>query len=184
MTILGRGDLSPPRRRHRNRARAVTALLVVVVLAVVGYFGWRTMRGPGRRAATPPRSCVTPNPGPTPDAPSDVVVAVLNSTPRQGLAHQLADALRARGFRIGRVGNTTPVVAGAGQVRFGPGQQSAALAVAEQVPGAVMTPAPGAGVSLVLGSGFRSLAPAEAAAAARQRDLAAASASPPVCSSP
>jgi len=184
MTILGRGDLSPPRRHHRSRSRVVTTVLVVVVLAVAGYFGWRTVRGSGSKKIAAPPVCVTPTPSPSPAAPAQFVLGVLNSTPRQGMAHQVAAALKARGFRIGAVGNTTPIVSGSAVVDYGAGLATAAVAVAEQVPGATTAQVPRPGITLVLGSGFRGLATLSAVATARTHDVGAASPRPPVCRTP
>ena len=180
MTILGRGDLSPPRRSRRRRGPVVAVLLVLALLGVGAWFGWRAVRG-SHSAAKAPRTCVTPTPSPSPPAPAGFVLAVLNSTDRQGLAHQIATGLHGRGFRIGHVGNTTPAVAGVAQVLYGPGLQAAALTVAEQVPGATTAASSRPGVSLVIGSGFTGLAAPAAAASARAQDLTAASPRPPVC---
>jgi hypothetical protein len=183
VTILGRGDLSPPRRsrsRQGRRGPVLALLLVLALLAVGGWFGWRTMRG-SAKAARPPRTCVTPTPSASPPAAAGFVLTVLNSTDRQGLAHQIATALHGRGFRIGHVGNTTPAVAGSAQVVYGTGLQAAALTVAEQVPGATPTASTRPGIALVIGTGFKGLAAPAAAAAARAHDLTAASPRPPVC---
>lgn len=184
MTILGRGDLSPPRRHRRSRAPLVAAIVVALLLAAGGYAGWRAWHGSGKAAVAVPRTCVTPTPGPTPAATADFVVTVLNSTPRQGLAHQVATALRLRGFRVGHVGNTTPPVAGTAVVDYGPSLQGAARTVAEQVPGATVTALARPGVTLVLGSAFQRLAAPAAASAARASDVAAASPKPARCSGP
>jgi hypothetical protein len=112
-----------------------------------------------------------------------VAVAVLNATDKVGLAHQVAAALHAQGFRIGRVGNTTAAVTGVAEVAYGPGARAAALTVAEHVPGAVLTEVAAAGVSLRLGPSFTALATPAQVAAAHLKDLASASPRPVVCTS-
>lgn len=185
VTILGRGDLSPPRRSHRGRNRTVAVLLVLAVLAVAGWFGWRAWRGSGGKSAAAPRVCTTPTASPSPAEPTSFTVTVLNSTPKQGLAHGVAAALRARGFHVGHVGNTKPTIATPAEVVFGPGLQTAAVTVAEQVPGgAAMTASARPGIALVLGPGFRTLADTAAVTQSRARDAAASAPRTPVCTTP
>lgn len=184
MTVLGRGDLSPPRRSRSGRTRVVATILVLAVLGVGGWFGWRAWHGSGRKPSAAPRTCTTPTPSPSPAVPAAFVLAVLNSTPHQGLAHHVAAVLKSRGLRIGHVGNTKPAVAGTAEVRYGSGLQTAAVTVAEQVPGAVMVASPAGGIALVLGTAFRDLATPAAVAAGHAHDLAAASPRPPVCTTP
>lgn len=111
-------------------------------------------------------------------------MAVLNSTDKVGMAHQVAAALRTRGFRIGKVGNTKPPVAGVATVTFGPGGRAGALAVAEHVPGAQLVPAASGGVTIVLGPRFTALGSTADASAAHARDVASASPRPAVCTTP
>ena len=182
MTILGRGDLSPP-RRHRGGGRIIATVVVAGLLAAAGWLGWRELRGGHSSSAQTVRTCVTPSPAPSPAKPGDVTVAVLNATPKVGLAHQVAAALRARGFRIGRVGNTKAIVVGAAVVTYGPGGRAAALAVAEQVSAATVTSLPTGGVTLELGPAFTALATPAEVSAAQGRDIASASPRPAVCTS-
>ena len=155
---------------------------MLLVLAAAGWFAWHEWHGSGSsHQVGPARPCVTPSVPPSPAADTQVTLAVLNTTDRVGLAHDVARQLRGRGFHVGRVGNTTPLIAGTATVTYARGQQPAALAVAEQVPGATLTAADTGGVTLRLGSGFRSLADPAAVAAARAHDTAAASPRPPVC---
>ena len=180
MTILGRGDLSPP-RRHRGRGPIIATVVVAGLLAAAGWYGWHALRGGHHSSAQTVRTCVTPTAAPSPAAPGDVTVAVMNATPKVGLAHQVAAALKARGFRIGRVGNTKAIVVAAAVVTYGPGSRSAALTVAEQVPGATLTPVASGGVILELGPTFTALAGTDQVSAAHARDVAAASPRPAVC---
>jgi hypothetical protein len=182
VTVLGRGDLSPP-RRHRGRGPILVAIVVAGLLATAGWFGWHALRGGDSTSRQTVRTCVTPTPAPTPARPADVTVAVFNATPKVGLAHQVAAALRARGFRIGRVGNTKAIIGGTAVVTYGPGGHADALAVAEQVSGATVTPVPAGTVTLELGPAFTGLAAPADVTAAKTRDVAAASPRPAVCTS-
>ena len=158
-------------------------MIVLAVLAVAGWFAWREWHGSSSASgASTPRPCTTPSVPPSPAAPAAVTVAVLNTTNRVGLAHDIAGQLRRRGFRIGHVGNTTPLVAGVAQVSYDGPDHAQALTVAEQVPGATLVPG-GSGVALRIGSGFRALSDPATAAAARSRDVASASPRPPACPS-
>jgi len=153
------------------------------VLAAAGWVGWHVLRGRHDAAHRAVRTCVTPTPAPVPAQPGDVTVAVLNATAKVGLAHQVAAALHAQGFRIGRVGNTKAVVAGTATVAYAPGDRAVALAVAEHVTGATLTPVSSGRVTLELGPGFTVLAPQAEVSAAHARDVTAASPRPAVCSS-
>ena len=187
MTILGRGDLSP-RRRHRSYGRVVLVLLLVAALGAGGYMAWRQLRGKGSSKATLSPICTTPTASPSPASATSVKVRILNATPQVGLAHRLGDLFTARGFTVVGVGNTAATGTGVATVGYPPGQLAGALAVAEQVPGAVVS----AGVSsrkpvvieLDIGPDFRNLATPAQLAAARAHDEAAASPQPPVCTTP
>ena len=180
MTILGRGDLSPP-RRHRGSGPIVATVLVAALLGGGGWVAWHELRGSGHSSRQAVRTCVTPSAAPSPAQPAAVTVAVLNATPKVGLAHQVATQLKARGFRVGRVGNTKASVAGSAVVTYGPGARAAALAVAENVAGATVTPVASGAVTLQLGPTFSALAAPADVQAARARDSAAASPKPAVC---
>lgn len=183
MTILGRGDLSPPRRYGRRGRRWLAVAAVLVVLGAIAWFAWREWHGGSSHAAGPPRPCVTPSVPPSPAAPAAVTVAVVNSTQHVGLAHQVAGQLRSRGFHVGHVGNTKPLLSGVATVTYAAGLQAQALSVAEQVTGATVSPGATSGVTLEIGADFRSLADPAAVASAHAHDAAAASPRPPVCPS-
>jgi hypothetical protein len=187
VTILGRGDLSPP-RRPRRAGRIVAAGLVTALVAGAAYVGWRELRGnSASHPATLTAICTTPTPQPSPAAPRQVRLAIRNGTVTVGLAHQLADALKARGFTIVTVGNAPAPVSGVATVRYPAGGLAAARAVAEQIRGATLTPAPAipkGRVQLDIGTGFRVLAPPAQVAAAHQADVAAAAPKRPECSTP
>ena len=157
-------------------------LLVVVALAVGGWFGWQALRGDdGARIATV-RPCVQPSHPPAPAASGDVHVRVLNATKRDGLAHQVALQLRARGFRLAGVGNN-PRVQPTTSVQYSGTALAAAEAVAEQLPAAQLQAGSVKAVTLVIGRDFRRLASKQQAARARAVDTGRASPTPSPCPS-
>ncbi len=70
-------------------------------------------------------------------APSSVTVRVINDTNANGLEKTNAEALQAAGFKTEIPPATSDVVAKT-EIRYRPGQESAAKALQAQVPGAVM----------------------------------------------
>ena len=157
-------------------------MLVAGLLAGLGWVAWHELRGSKHSSKQAVRTCVTPSAAPSPEQAAAVTVAVLNATPKVGLAHQVAAQLKARGFRIGRVGNTKAIVTGSAAVTYGPGERAAAMTVAEQVAGAAVTPVATGGVTLELGPSFASLATPTEVNVAHARDVSAASPRPAVCS--
>jgi hypothetical protein len=98
-----------------------------------------------------------------------VLVAVLNSTQRQGLAATVAQQLSALGFTInGPVANDPNPISGIADIRFGPAGEAAATLLHFYVPGATLQPnqSAGAAVVLSLGAQFNGLAAPTAVAAA------------------
>ena len=183
MTVLGRGDLSPPRRHRRHGRRTLlVVLLVVASLAVAGWFGWQALRGDDTstvRSGNVP--CVQPTHPPAPVAASAVKVRVLNGTNRAGLAHDVADQLRRRGFRIAGVGNAPHVAKTV--VQHADTDQAAGLTVAEQLRAAELSAAKVRVVTLVIGRDFHGLAGKQLAGKRHAADLRAASPSPSPCPS-
>lgn len=183
MTILGRGDLAPPRRSRRRRWPR--ALLVLVVLGALGYGAWyaydRWIQDDDATVdvATP---CVTPSHPPAPAAAKDVTLWVLNGTKKVGLAHDVAKALRARGFRVTKVANAASRAAET-QVAFATGDRSAALTVAEQLPdpAGAMTDGTAKQLTLVIGADYHGLASPAEASAHHDADARAATPTPPPC---
>jgi hypothetical protein len=182
VTILGRGDLAPPRRYRRRRLPR--ALLALVVLGAVGYGVWyaydRWIDDGGEASDTLATPCVTPSHPPAPAAAKDVTVWVLNSTKRVGLAHDVAKALRARGFRVGGVGNAGHAALAHTVVNYRSGQLPEALVVGEHA-GEVQLTDGSKRLELVIGKDFRGLASLQAVAAARAADVRAANPPPPAC---
>src|SRR3954451_4052828 len=180
VTVLGRGDLAP-RRRPRRRGRKVLVLLLVVAVAVGGWFGWQALRGDDsadRSAAL--RPCVQPTHPPAPAAAAAVHVRVLNATKRAGLAHDVAQQLRARGFRLAGVGNH-PRRVSVTTVQHPTAALAAAEAVAEQLPEAHLEAGNVKVVTLLIGADFRRLASTQQAAQARAADTRRASPVPSPC---
>ncbi len=185
MTILGRGDLSPPRRRHRHRA-GIAVLVIVLIggLGAGGYFGWNRW---GAHAAKHPAAapvCHTPPAGVTPMAVRQVRVRVLNGTLRSGLAAEVQHELRRRGFDVVGIGNT-PKRVRASVIDYpsgGAAGTAEAAALHEQVQGVPMRARAGGGaVVLVIGPHWHGLTSTAEAARAHWADEKAAHPRP-VCS--
>ncbi len=114
--------------------------------------------------------------------PSTVTVRVVNASGRTGLGRSVSGWLAARGFHV-LVPRSGAVTTTAAQVRYPPGPDAAAVAVAGVVPGAVLVPDPAitAGVQLVLGTAYRD--PASTTHPSTPRPSAPSSAAlPPVAS--
>lgn len=158
-------------------------MAAVAALAGGGWYGWHTWHGSSKPTHAAARVCVTPTAAPSPVAPRDVSLTVLNATPKVGLAHQVAAALKARGFRVVHVGNTKNSVSGVATITYPSGAEAAARTVAEQVPNAVLVAGAPGTVTLALGSTFQRVASAADVVAAHTHDLQAASPRPAVCSS-
>ncbi|WP_231134961.1 LytR C-terminal domain-containing protein [Motilibacter deserti] len=177
-------------RRRRGRARgALVAVLVLALLAGVGYAGWwaydRWQDDPeaGQAGSTGPvaASSCSPSQGPVPSPSAgsatasvpvparQITVNVFNATTKAGLAAAVSTQLEARGFRIGTVGNDPAgrPVKGTAQVRSGATGAAAARTLAAHVAGAQLASdkRPGATVDLVIGNAYSRLRPAAAAAA-------------------
>jgi hypothetical protein len=158
-------------------------LLVVLSLAVGGWFGWQALRADdnGADSATV-RPCVQPTHPPPPATPADVHLRVLNSTNRAGLAHEVALQLRRRGFRLAGVGNNSRRVA-VTTVEHPAAALAAAEAVAEQLSAAQVQAGSVKVVTLIIGRDFRRLASSQQAATARTADTRKASPAPSPCPS-
>lgn len=142
-------------------------VLLVVAIGVVAYGysqGW--LGDPADDVTVGSVPACTPSTA-APLTASGVHVNVYNSTSRDGLASTVADALRARSFAVGTVAND-PLhadVTGTALVRYGSKGVAAARLVTAQVPQATMRhdKRKGTEIDLVLGDGFRRLAPAATA---------------------
>lgn len=173
MSVLGRGDLAPSRKRRRGPGGAVIAAIAVLLLAAIAYGGYYLLTSPNS-AKTPEPTC-TPAAGRQPAraiSPASVHLRVLNGTGRTGLAKTTGDLLRSRRFLVDAVGNSGAPVTGTPVIRYGPDGRPAAELLALQLPSGVLTPDPRlhGRVDLILASAFSRLrTPAEVAAATRAR---------------
>lgn len=149
-----------------------------MLLGAGGYFAYLGLRGgssPSRPAAVLP-AC--PKPPPVgPSNPHQVRLVVLNGTLQTGLAAQVSTALKHRGFRVSKPGNTPKLVNGIATIHYPSGRLRDAQAVADQVTGARLVASPGSGISLDVGLKFHGLASLAQAKAARARLVSAATAS-------
>ncbi len=171
------GDLVPARRRpyrggYGRRRRPLRRLaLVVAVLLLAAGAAWFLKRDD--RPVSKAANCVT-TPAPSASAvatlptASQVRLALLNGTGRNGLARQVGALLVARGYVVPTQDNAPSAQAGPSVITYGPGAEAAATVLAREVPGARVLSAPTApsgSLRLVLGADFQRLAtPAEVAA--------------------
>ncbi|HVQ86782.1 MAG TPA: LytR C-terminal domain-containing protein, partial [Actinomycetes bacterium] len=166
MTPLGQGGRMYP--RSRRWPRIIGAVLVVALLAAVGFgvWWWFTQRTSSSDVPAPSatKSCHTP----TPSAPKDIPpvgaieIDVANGTDQAGLAVQTADQLTARGFDVMGIGNTDrPVRRGAALVRYADADFGAAVRVASYVPGATLVSVAalkGRSIQMWIGPDFQGIA--------------------------
>ena len=170
------GDRYPRMRRPRNRRRIMAAAIGAV--AAFALLGWGTVQlidvftgggkatAAGRKADCKPRPATTPAPVALPKT-STITVNVYNATPRSGLAKKTADELKKRGFKIGKIGNApaaydkkvkgSGLVLGADAAADDPrfrmlGLQLAGTAVKSD-------DRKGKDIDLIIGNGFKKLAP-------------------------
>ncbi len=95
--------------------------------------------------------------------PTAVTMDVLNSTQRNGLATSTTAALRKAGFKVTSVGNdTSGLIPGVADIRFGPQGQAAATLLSLYLPGATLVPnaRTDAQVEISLGTQFKAVATA------------------------
>lgn len=154
----------------------------MLALAAAGVW-WNVLRQHQAQTAEAAEACATAQQAPPSLDPTTLSVRVLNATDRSGLAQQVAEDLRNRGFTVAEVGNddTERNVTGPGEVRHGPRGSNAARFLSVFVPGATLFPdtRATAQVDLVLGPTFEfpaGLAAAEQVAAALATATSAAAA--------
>lgn len=96
-----------------------------------------------------------------PAAPHSFRLNVYNTTYRTGLATEVADGLRKRGFRIGDVGNAAAMPKAPVEIHYGTYGEPAARRVALQVKGAklVKDGRKGTSVDLLIGNDYTALVP-------------------------
>ena len=173
-------------RARRTRRLRITQLAVFSVAAVVligvGAYAISELRVPAAEpgaiatktfgTAAPEVTC--PEKGATPAAPGEVTVNVLNGTGRSGLAARVSGDLAERGYRAGKVGNTSQA-SGTAIVVYGPSGYLAAASVKAQVADATLQldDREGTSVDLLLGDGFDDLVDEGTASAALGKAVAA-----------
>jgi hypothetical protein len=173
------GKTYPRMTQRRRIVPIVLASLTALVVTAGG--AWGVYHFTADDDSTTAAACASASPTPTtppvvlPDAKT-ITVNVYNATKKQGLAKNVADALKARGFVVGKVTNDplqeadkSRVVPGPAEIRHGfPGKDQAKV-VGAQVP----APPPAAvvedartdtTVDLVIGDGFQALGTPEQAA--------------------
>lgn len=164
---------SNPRRPVWGIVGAVvlgTVALVAVALGLVWWLGGSD--DSDAQAAPTPLPCTTTLITPIESLPAaeSIVVNVFNSTDRAGLAAQTADALRADGYTVKKVGNEESgvVVSTAAELRFGAKGERAAERLRFLIPDAVLVPIDRANkrVDLVIGTAFTGLVDEAVAVAA------------------
>ena len=181
MTILGRGDLSPP-RRHRSWGRLVLVVVVLAVLVGAGYVGYvRFIRSSSAAGSTTTGLSRCPKHvarGPY-AAPHTLRVRVLNASLQTGLAARVRSSLRHRGFRVVQIGNAPRVGRYVASVSYSPDQKLGSATLAAQVLRATTRVVPGRGVlELELGLKYRHMRASKAATALARRTEASAAPTP------
>jgi hypothetical protein len=152
-----------------TRRRPLPALAFLLVLSVLtAIVWWRVLhRANPDETAKAPAATVQPT-GCTPGAkavrlptPASVTVRVLNGTNRDKLAAKVTSQLKSRGFTVGKP-DSTSALAGVGEIQYGTAGRAGATLLRYYLPGAKLARVnrPDAGIVVVLGSGFQSLAPA------------------------
>lgn len=123
---------------RRSRAWVVGGLVAIGVAGTALGFTW-WQRGTWTPDFHAPNAAVVCPVWPlTPAAPADVSLNVFNASSREGIAAEVAGALRERGFDVRTVRNATLDTETAESVALiyaGPDDTAAALAVQNQIPG-------------------------------------------------
>ncbi|WP_433546777.1 LytR C-terminal domain-containing protein [Streptomyces sp. CA-294286] len=110
------GNAYPRMRRPRNRRRI--ALLAVAAVAALGLVGWGTLQlidvftggekkavAGGKQHDCKPATTARAVTAAKPPKPSEIKVNVYNATPRSGLAKQVGEELKKRGFQVVKFAN-------------------------------------------------------------------------------
>jgi hypothetical protein len=153
-----------------TRRRPLPALAFLLALCVLtGIVWWRVLHRPeaASGAGKPIVGQTAPSCTPRTAAirlpkPASVTVVVLNGAGRYHLATDVSNQLQSRGFKTGTPGTTSPL-GGVAEIRYGSAGRAGATLLRYHLPGAKLTPThrSDARINLVLGSGFRALAPAD-----------------------
>jgi hypothetical protein len=159
-------DADRPEIQWRHLRTAVTLLLLVGVMVAAAYFGWQRIAGDADN--DPVAEPCAPSTQASVPAPGDIEINVYNATNRNGLASQVADQMRERGFVVAEIAND-PLdkdVTGTAEIRGNAAQQGAAALLTTTVPSAVFVPDDRevATLDVVLGDAFEALAAPDAPA--------------------
>jgi hypothetical protein len=149
----------------RMRAMIVLGILVLLAVVTAGWAIAQDSESPARLAdRTPCVKSTVPFASAVPTDPAGVRTNVYNATTRIGLATQVADQLRALGFRVGKVGNDPlgSTVDAPAEIRYGPAGAGTAQMLRAQFPGSVakLVTRADATVDVVLGMRYESVATA------------------------
>ncbi|WP_104523312.1 LytR C-terminal domain-containing protein [Blastococcus atacamensis] len=160
-----------PSVRPRSGRRPLPPLIFLLVLALAaGAVWWTVIRQDRAREADEAAACAEAEEAPPGLDPGTVSVRIYNATDLPGLATNVSEELKARGFTVSEVANDSSerTVEGVGEVRFGARGREQARFVAAYLPGAGehQDTRATAEVDLVLGPEFTALASAEEVAAA------------------
>lgn len=150
------GSGAPRFRPANTRRRVVSVLSVFVVFFAIGLAAWAFGVNSDSGAG---EACQAP--APTEVVPDRTAVNVYNSTVVTGLAQEIADDLKARGFKIGEVDND-PLrrkIRGTGELRYGDAGQRQVEALRAWQPGMMLIKDDRRGpvVDFVLGTKFSKL---------------------------
>lgn len=153
-------------RRRRHRRHAIALVLVALVVAGTAFTALQVLRGewtiPGWEAAPPTEPVLCP--AGDVEYSKESTVTVYNGTTIGGLAGDVANALEARGFVIGGVGNkgftTANMVA---VIVSGAGGRETSLAIQRNIEGSVYLPdeREEATVHVIMGTKYQGLVPEE-----------------------
>jgi hypothetical protein len=147
------GSGAPRFRPANTRRRIISVVTVIGVFLAIGFSAWAfgVKSDSGKTEA-----CEAP--APTEIVPDRTAVNVYNSTVVTGLATEIADDLKARGFKIGDVGND-PLrrkIRGTGELRYGSAGERQVEALRAWQPGMMLIKDDRRGpvVDFVLGTKF------------------------------
>ena len=126
------GSGAPRFRPANTRRRIFSVVTVVAVFFGIGFAAWAFgVNSPSKTT----KACEAP--APVEIVPDRTAVNVFNSTVVTGMGQQVADSLKARGFKIGEVGND-PLrrkIRGTGELRYGPAGETQVNALRAWQPG-------------------------------------------------
>jgi hypothetical protein len=126
-------------RAHRSGRRPLPPLIFLLVLAIAALgVWWKVFGDVAAEEDRQDAACAVASTAPPQLDPTTVRLRVFNATDTAGLAQQVGDELRARGFIVEEVANdpTGREVTGVGEIRHGPRGADAAAYVGVYLPGA------------------------------------------------